>query len=348
MEGAKDNSSRRHSPDLDGSDTAFCTRSEEDARHSSVPEDPRRPAAGEELAGLPLRFSEVEPTGPNSPLSPRRPELVHAPRATSQFRPASCSDRKPRSLFAFLPFTASLLPADGSFEKLGAISTLAVTGRWREALLANSHDLPPSVRSLISGHDSGGSPLDEPHLAFFPLQHCGKLLSAMAFAAPRVLPPTDLQVLLELFARLRVLHLGPLGVWQIALCDEPPGPSLAGPATHWASLTPVSYDRHPKSRRAPAYRKEVADMIACACERIGLPAPREVLVSRTSLHSGVPEAGDFPPLRRKDSSPRRHAHAVLVFDRPVAGPVLLGAGRYRGYGAFAPLDEVPDGAPLRT
>ena len=30
-------------------------------------------------------------------------------------------------------------------------------------------------------------------------------------------------------------------------------------------------------------------------------------------------------------------HAILIFSEPVVGPVLLGAGRYRGYGLCRPL-----------
>ncbi len=61
-------------------------------------------------------------------------------------------------------------------------------------------------------------------------------------------------------------------------------------------------------------------MIAAARESIGLPRPREVIVTSVSARIGVPPAHAFPKLRRRDDSERRHAHA------------LLGAGRYPGYG----------------
>jgi CRISPR-associated protein Csb2 len=32
-----------------------------------------------------------------------------------------------------------------------------------------------------------------------------------------------------------------------------------------------------------------------------------------------------------------HSHAVLIFDEDVAGPLLIGAGRFRGYGLCRPL-----------
>lgn len=47
-------------------------------------------------------------------------------------------------------------------------------------------------------------------------------------------------------------------------------------------------------------------------------------VTDTDLRVGVPPAHAFLRVQRKDGSERRHAHAILVFDRPVRGPILLG------------------------
>ena len=80
-------------------------------------------------------------------------------------------------------------------------------------------------------------------------------------------------------------------------------------------------------------------MIGQCCARIGLPAPREVIVTPVSAHAGVPPVRAFSHLQRKDGSRRRHGHAILVFDEPVCGPVILGAGRYRGYGLCRPLGD---------
>jgi CRISPR-associated protein Csb2 len=56
-----------------------------------------------------------------------------------------------------------------------------------------------------------------------------------------------------------------------------------------------------------------------------------VVVMPVSAQLGVPPAFDFPRPQRKDDIDRRRAHAILVFEEPVGGPVLIGAGRYRGY-----------------
>ena len=78
-------------------------------------------------------------------------------------------------------------------------------------------------------------------------------------------------------------------------------------------------------------------MVAEACERIGLPRPVDVVLSQVSLHLGVPHSRAFPGVRRKSDRGRlQHQHAVITFAGPVGGPVILGAGRYRGYGMCRP------------
>lgn len=62
-------------------------------------------------------------------------------------------------------------------------------------------------------------------------------------------------------------------------------------------------------------------MIRGACIRIGLPAPREVIVTRISTHVGVSPLSESRRLKRNDGSDRRHSHAILVFGEPVREPV---------------------------
>ena len=82
------------------------------------------------------------------------------------------------------------------------------------------------------------------------------------------------------------------------------------------------------------------DSVKEMCCHVGLPRPREVLLHPVSLIEGVPNAREFPHLTRKDDRGRRsHYHAVVVFDEPVCGPILLGAGRFRGYGLCRPIQH---------
>lgn len=139
------------------------------------------------------------------------------------------------------------------------------------------------------------------------------------------------------------------------------------PATTWASVTPVVLDRFPKSSRRDdreAWHAEVVEIIRASCTRAGLPEPIQVDVDSTPWHSGVPRAwaktrqisawgerpaaaplGDgFPLMPSKSSRPAKpQVHVWLRFNWEVSGPMLLGAGRFQGYGLCKPI--TPRGAP---
>lgn len=245
----------------------------------------------------------------------------------------------------------SLENESGPYRQLDLACVLAVAQRWREALVSHSNDLPGRARHLLSGHNADGAPLSDPHLAFLPLAfvghpHADGHLVGLALALPEELRPDERRSVLRAIGRVHELKLGRLGVWKIQR-DASARPSwnlrsetwsaYPNGATHWSTVTPVVFDRHPKGKDRAEYQREVAGMIATACDSIRLPEPREVIVTAVSAHLGVPPAHAFPRLQRKDGSERRHAHAILVFDRPVRGPILLGAGRYRGYGLCRPI-----------
>ncbi len=240
----------------------------------------------------------------------------------------------------------------GSYSSLDLSCAPHVVQRWRDAILTQLEGASEAVRRLLSGHDRNGAPLEEPHIAFVPLAfvghpHADGHLMGMGIVLPEQLDPEDRRQALRIIARIERLILGRFGTWRVTSVKavEPPTNLrsdvwAAHPdgATHWSTVTPVAFDRHPKHSDRSSYQREVAVMIAQACVRIGLPEPRSVIVTAISAHSGVPPAHAFPKLQRKDGSQRRHAHAILVFDQPVRGPILLGAGRYRGYGVCRPLD----------
>ena len=137
--------------------------------------------------------------------------------------------------------------------------------------------------------------------------------------------------------------MGRIGAWEIISEDrEHPPVALQNetwtrPAKRWATVTPIVLDRYPKAKDEADAEKEAEAVITTACGRIGLPAPTNIVLMPVSPFIGSPPASQFPPLPSKFGKARRlHVHAVLTFAEPVLGPVILGAGRFRGYGLCRP------------
>lgn len=239
---------------------------------------------------------------------------------------------------------------EGPTEELDWLAGPLVLRRWREALLSCSNDLSPLVRRLVSGHEPDGRASESPHLAYFPVAASAGGLAAVALALPRALEPSAVDSILELLRRVKELRLGRLGVWGLQYLPPKLGAIVLarlasytanpGGARCWASLTPVSFDRHPKVRAGCSPTFGLLDMVRQSCRAIGLPEPTRIRLSGPSFHRGFPAAGAFPLLVRKDGTARQQAHVWLEFAEPIVGPVLLGAGRYRGYGVCAVAEEV--------
>jgi len=257
----------------------------------------------------------------------------------------------PGTVFDPYPIVLRLTPQQSAYRALDLMATQTLVHRWREAILSHSNSLSEPVRRLLSGHSPDGGPSDDPHLAFLPLafvghEHADGHLLGMGLALPAELGRDDRREALRAIAAARQLKLGRLGVWRAEPVTESRPPSNLRPeawtaapasATHWSTVTPIVYDRHPKAEDKAAYQRESAEMIATACSRIGLPRPREVIVTHVSVHYGTPPAFTFPRLKREDGGERRHSHVILVFDEPVCGPMLIGAGRFRGHGVCRPI-----------
>ena len=118
-----------------------------------------------------------------------------------------------------------------------------------------------------------------------------------------------------------------------------------GPSRRWASATPIALDRNPwdlhdadLDRRRAAYQESTAGVIE-AVRRIGLPAPIEIDVLRSCVLPGTAKPLHYPRFPIAHRRPQRVlVHARLTFEVPVAGPVMIGAGRYHGLGLFLPTD----------
>jgi len=263
-------------------------------------------------------------------------------------------------------------PASGLFDRnvmilalqdspvVGVETTWRLLTALRDAILSQCDPTP----EWVSGHQPGGLPSQDAHLALLPMAfvghpHADGHLLGVALAFPKAVPPRQRGAALRKLlyddagrSKPVELKLGALGTWSLVreTRESPPlalqSQTWTGPSRSWATVTPIVLDRHPKADYAKERQRwfeEVAQIIAESCRRQGLPEPVEVDVGKTCWHRGVPRAipgkGGFALMPVKPGQPeRQQVHARLRFDQDVEGPLLLGAGRYRGYGLCKPFD----------
>ncbi|MCY4088452.1 MAG: type I-U CRISPR-associated protein Csb2 [Actinomycetia bacterium] len=100
-------------------------------------------------------------------------------------------------------------------------------------------------------------------------------------------------------------------------------------STRWATAFPAIHERH-----GPVALAEVARW----CANAGLPEPVAFRSDRRPLIDG---AVDLAPaeVHRPNRPGRPYSHVELVFPEPVSGPVVIGAGRQRGFGLCVPVSD---------
>ena len=239
-------------------------------------------------------------------------------------------------------------------KRIALPTTLGLTQAMRNVMMAACPKQPPP--EWFSGHRLGGLPSTKPHLAVLPLpfvgnNHADGRVMGLALALPRNLNERHAGHCLEAFLHepnsgLPRSHRLFDGRWfectiEIETREQPPQNltplTWTRPSRVWASVTPVVLNRHFKGK---SKWSNAAVSIKDACQHIGLPRPVEVLLHPTSLVQGVPLAQTFPQMVRKSDGGRMsHSHALIIFEEPVRGPVIVGAGRYRGYGLCRPMDH---------
>lgn len=304
-------------------------------------EGPDRPKQREAKAALKAKFDNQTPVR-------RRPEMS----LSHGYAPPTVETQVMGSgtVFDHRLLVFSLKREEGPYRHLDLAATLQLTNRFREALLQH---LGAAASEVLSGH-KGEMRAERPHLAFLPLpfvghEHAHGGILGIAVAVPNQIESGERQSLLRSLTEVRRegIRLGPLGRWQVSPPDLGAPLALrsqtwtAAPkgACQWSTVTPYVHDRHSKAKDRVAYQRELSDAIRVSWERIRSDSDVliQVIITPVSTHLGVPASHEFPRLARKDGSECRHTHAILIFSRPVVGPVLLGAGRYRGYGLFRPV-----------
>ena len=268
----------------------------------------------------------------------------------NELRAANTIEPPPGSVFN--PDIIIFAQAGGT--RLGLESTLGLTRAFRGAVMKNCSQPPPE---WISGHNSDRSKSSNPHLTIFPLAHIGHRhadghLMGLAFSVPRSLDAGEVVRGLGDFIsenpydepKSIKIKMGRMGEWLVKreTRENPPlalrSETWTAASKTWATVTPVVLDRYPKSEG------DAEATISMACERIGLPAPKQVILLSVSPFVGPPHAFAFPALPAKFGRGKGlHTHALLGFHLPVQGPVLIGAGRFQGYGLCRPYQGIVGG-----
>lgn len=229
--------------------------------------------------------------------------------------------------------------------------TAMFTEALRRAVMSATGDPLPTA---LHGHGANG----RPHVAFLALPNAdnpqadGHLLG-MAVAIPD-LPESERKAIVRGLLDGMRFHNGDSGsqgrilrltVPRIGEVDLAYQPGLVRPwgirperwrrgSDHWVSVTPVVLDHYP-------HKGGVEQQIARSCSLVGQPEPRDIIVSTSPLVAGGVRMRpqDLPQQARG----KLFRHVRLQFDQELAGPMLLGAGRYLGVGLMAPVNSASDG-----
>ena len=235
----------------------------------------------------------------------------------------------------------------------------------RAAILQYAED---PIHEEISGHRSDGAPIAGPHVGFLPLPHVGSRYAegqilGMAVSVPRSVGdaarpslfraigaweravPRHPYPLKLMMGREGLVHMSRLRTSADLISLRPD--VWRRPSHRWVSATPIALPRHPGRlvggtavAQAKAWESAMA-AVADACAHVGLPEPASVEVSLTPYLVGAKPTRHFPAFSQKgrDGKPirRQLVHASLAFDRPIAGALILGAGRFVGLGLMRPM-----------
>lgn len=223
-------------------------------------------------------------------------------------------------------------------------------------------------REILSGHslwDDHGTKNN--HVSVFPLPNSGAIHSDgyvqnFAIAIPTNATAEDRRYVIDALqswrrdnGKLRPSRLG--GDFVIELPADP-YPTITSrpsywvrPAEQWCSVTPVALNRWPKHLSSTDRgkrehdEKSVKEFIAAACEDSGLPTPIRVEFGNAPFVKGTDNASRFVPYVAGTSKTRRFLlHTRLTFGAKIDGPVLIGAGRFLGYGLCVPIAPARDSA----
>ncbi len=203
----------------------------------------------------------------------------------------------------------------------------------------------------VHGHAPDGRPAkNEQRVGVIPLIDAGYEWSdgriiGVGFVIPPALEYDD-----DLLRGLGVLHRRPIRVpgrsaARLATLEERDDTWALNPerwtrpSRRWATVTPIVNDGFPGgsgSRLRPSGSGKVAKKVGKMLMQAAPTASGfEIKMSRRPLMRGLSPSWEFTAPEHRRWSWRMHLQ--VVFDEPVAGPLLVGPGRWQGWGLLAPV-----------
>jgi CRISPR-associated protein Csb2 len=306
-------------------------------------------ARGKEKTKIRKEMAELFPEGQPTAARPKLPRWQGYARSTRK------TEDSPVGHGPFDPELIILRRNDES-RVLGLEATLQLTSALRDAAMKAAGE---NVPEWLSGHQPDGKPAQRPHAAFFPLPFVGAKYAdghvmGLAIAIPRDLHlqgESRDEALRRIIGSLlfhetsgeeKTVNLWRGDAWEWKLerekRDYPPltlrAKTWTGPEQHWASVTPVVLHHYPKRKRDG----DVERILLQAFESARLPAPVEMRVQPVSFFEGAGHARSVPQFTEGGENLCRYqVHVAVKFPFSVGGPVLVGRGRFRGYGLFRPV-----------
>ena len=266
------------------------------------------------------------------------------------------------------PFHPSFLVFRAREEQaiLGLSATQQLTSALRNAAMKSAGD---DVPEWLSGHQPDGRPSVQPHAAFFPLPFVGREYAdghvmGMAIALPREVEADPAQqdslrrVIGSFLFRDPAEEPGErdgqnriVDLWRRNSQGEyswhwrgeregrarPPetlrNATWAGPSNVWATVTPGVLHHYPRRGRDGEIERILSEAFASA----GYPQPETLSVLPVSVFQGAGHARSMPDFAEGGPELCKYqTHFVARFSQALEGPVLIGRGRFRGYGLMRP------------
>ncbi|MGK3997485.1 type I-G CRISPR-associated protein Csb2 [Sorangium sp. So ce1024] len=250
---------------------------------------------------------------------------------------ARATDPAPRPFIAF----RVLKPITGDRVSLDPRRRTRDVAAWLRHAAAEVCEGWPfgPVEALVHGHGQGAEARDggRARLSFLPLPTITPQSQTEGIARVMIAAPPGLD---EQLAWMRAHLAGHELMWDgkvVAFLDPLPRKDWVlqryiMASDHWSTVTPVVLPGHDDRSPRKAERLVRKAFLQAGFEPEVIDAIKELEWRKVGFRAGVDVASRYLP-PDKVSGPMFHVR--VRFAEPLAGPVAIGSGRYRGMGVFA-------------